>query len=101
MILETQQTVFDKAGLGYRNSYKRKIAENVYKKSSYENLICFCYGKLGHKAYTCNLRRTSNINKKKIIWIVKGSRLTNHEEPKKAWTPKHVSILSHVGMSCS
>ena len=90
MILGTQQAVFDKAGLGYKNSYKSKTTENLYKKSTYENLICYYCGKLGHKTYTCNVRRTSTINKKKTIWIVKGSRLTNHEKPKKVWVPKHV-----------
>ena len=45
MILGIQQVVFDKAGLGYKNSYKRKIVENLYKKSSNENLTCFCCGK--------------------------------------------------------
>ena len=38
MILGTQQAVFDKAGLGFRSSYKRKTTKNLYKKSSYENL---------------------------------------------------------------
>ena len=66
-VLGTQQAVFDKAGLTYKNSYKRKTIENLHKKSFYENLTCFYCRKLGHKAYTCNLRRISNINKKKTI----------------------------------
>ena len=82
--------MFNKADLGFRSNYKRKIVENLYKKSSYKNLTCFYCGRLGQKVYTCNLRTTSNINKKKTIWIVKGSILTNHEEPKKAWVRKHV-----------
>ena len=41
MILNNQQAIFDKAGLGFRSNYKQKIANNLFKKSSSEFIICF------------------------------------------------------------
>ena len=86
MILNNQQIVFDKAGLGFRSHYKQKCANNLFRKLSKENRTCHCCGKLGHKSYTCNFRKNS---KTKKIWIVKGSFLTNHEGLKKAWIPEN------------
>ena len=88
MILNIQKAVFDKAGLGYKNNLKQKIANNLYKKSSSENTICFCCGKTGHKSYICNLRKNSSKSKFKKVWIIKGSIFTNHEGPKNTWLPK-------------
>ena len=78
MILNNQQAVFDKARLGYRSYSKQKLACNLCTKSSKENLTCFCCGKLGHKAYMCNLRKDSNSSRSRIIWIIKDSATTNH-----------------------
>ena len=91
MILETQQAVFNKAGLGFRSYSKQKLVNNLYKKLSNENMTCFYYGKLGHKSYVCNLK--GNV-KSKQIWIIKGSMHTNHEGPKKAWVLKITLFVS-------
>ena len=86
MILNNQQIVFDKVGLGYRSYTKQKLAHNLYKKSSNENMACICCEKLEHKYFVCKLKKNM---KSKQIWIIEGSLHTNHEGPKKAWIPKN------------
>ena len=47
-------------------------------KSSKDNLICFHYGKVGKKSYTCKINNT----KVKQVWIIKGTTNTNPKGPK-------------------
>ena len=65
LILRSQQVVFDKVKLGYRSYYKQKSANNSYKKSSKDNIVCFYCEKLGHKTYSCYMRRNPNAIKTK------------------------------------
>ena len=72
-MIKNQRAVFDKAGLGYRCYDKQKTINNLYKKSSKENITYFHYGKVGHRAYTC---KTNNL-KVKQVWIIKGTHNSN------------------------
>ena len=54
-MLNNQKVVFDKVGLGFRSYSKQKTINNLYKKSSNENMTYFCCKKFGHKSYVCNL----------------------------------------------
>ena len=90
MILNNQQAIFDKAGLGYRSYSKQKSTCNLYKKSSKENLTCFCCGKIGHKAYAFKSRML-NAKSMKKVWVPKGTHVTNLQGPKKAWVTKTVT----------
>ena len=71
MMLKSQRTIFDKAGLGYKSYYKQKSINTLYRKSSSESIVCFCCGKLGYKAYTCNMRNRPKSSRVKHIWIAK------------------------------
>ena len=88
MMLKSQRAIFDKAGLGYKSYYKQKSINTLYKKPSSENIICFCYGKLGHKSYTCNMRNRPNSSKIKQIWVVKNPISDKVERSKVTWVPK-------------
>ena len=88
MMLKNQRAIFDKTGLGYKSYYKHKLINNLYKKSSSDNIICFYYGKLGHKTYTCNMRKSPNSIRTKQVWIVKKSLVDKVERPKVAWVTK-------------
>ena len=81
LILKNQKAVFDRAGLRFRSYAKQKLENNLYKKSSNENMTCFYYGKSGYKSYICKSKRNIKL---KQIWIIKGSMHTNHEGSKKA-----------------
>ena len=61
---------------------------NLYKKSSKDNIVCYCYGKVGHKIYTCNMRRSSNLIKTKQVWVVKKSLIDKIVRPKITWVSK-------------
>ena len=84
LITKSQSAIFDKAGLGYRSYYKQKSINNLYKKSSKDNIVCFCCEKLGHKIYSCNMRRNPNTIKTKQVWIAKKSLTSKIEGPKMA-----------------
>ena len=88
MILKSQRAIFDKAGLGYKSYYKQKSINTLYKKSSSESIVCFCCEKLGHKAYTCNMRNRPNSSRVKQIWIAKNPMFDKVERPKITWVPK-------------
>ena len=85
MMLKSQRTVFDKAGLGYRCYDKQKTINYLYKKSSKDHLTCFHCGKVGHKSYTCRI----NNSKVKQVWVIKGTNNSNPKGPKIAWVPKN------------
>ena len=87
-MLKSQRAIFDKAGLGYKSYYKQKSINNLYKKSSSDNIVCFCCGKLGHKTYSCNVRKSPNSIKIKQVQIVKISLVDKIERPKITWMPK-------------
>ena len=87
-MLKNQRAIFDKAGLGYKSYYKQKSINDLYKKSSSDNIICFYCGKLGYKTYTCNMRKSSNSIRTKQVWIVKKSLVDKVERPKVTWVPK-------------
>ena len=59
---------------------------NLNKKSFKDNIVCFYYEKLGHKAYTYNMRRSPNLIKTKQVWIVKKSLVDKILRPK-MWRP--------------
>ena len=40
------------------------------------NIFCFCYDKLGHKAYSCDFKKLNN-NKVEIVWVLKKFIMTN------------------------
>ena len=61
---------------------------NLYKKSSKDNIVCYCCGKGGHKTYTYNMRRSPNSIKTKQVWIVKKSLVDKIARPKITWVPK-------------
>ena len=82
MMLKSQRAIFDKAGLGYKSYYKQKSINTLYKKSSSDNIVCFCYGKLGHKSYTYNMRNRLNSSKIKQIWVAKNPIFDKAEQPK-------------------
>ena len=65
MMIKNQQAIFYKAALRYKSYYKQKSVNSLYKKSSKDNIVCFYYGKLGHRTYSCNVRRTPNLIKTK------------------------------------
>ena len=65
MMLKSQRAIFDKVRLGYKSYCKQKSINNLYKKSFSDNIICFCCGKLGHKTYTYNMKRSPNLMKTK------------------------------------
>ena len=88
MILKNQRAIFDKAGLGYKSYYKQKSINTLYKKSSSDNIVCFCCDKLGHKTYTCNMRKSPNSIKIKQVWIVRKPLIDKVERPKVTWVPK-------------
>ena len=82
MMLKDQQAIFNKAWLGCKTYQKQKSINNIYKKLSYDNLVCFCCDKLGHKSYTCNMRKCPNSIRIKQVWIIKKSLLDKVEIPK-------------------
>ena len=88
MMLKNQWAIFDKAGLGYKTYQKQKSINNIYIKSSSDNLVYFCCGKLGHKSYTCNMRKCPNSIRIKQVWIVKKPLIDKVERPKVTWIPK-------------
>ena len=95
MILNSQQTVFDHAGLGYNPNNNQKCVNNFLKKSaSVESRIstCYCCGKTYHKSYECNLRknhRVTNLESKvKQVWVPKRTKVKNLGLSKKSWIPK-------------
>ena len=87
-MLKNQRAIFDKAGLGYKSYYKQKSINTLYKKSSSDNIVCFCCGQLGHKTYTYNMRKRPNSLKIKQVWIVKNPLFDKVEKPKVTWVPK-------------
>ena len=87
MMIKNQQAIFDKARLGYKSYYKKKYINNLYKKSSKDNIVYFCYGKLGHKTYSCNIRKSPHLIKTKQVWIVKKSLVDKIERPKMTGIP--------------
>ena len=89
MILNNQQAIFDKAGLGFRSHYKQQSANNLFRKSSKKNLTHHCCGKLGHKIYSCNIRRNPITIKTKQVWVAKKSLVSNIEGSKMTWMPKY------------
>ena len=88
MMIKNQQAIFDKAKLGYKSYYKQKTINNLYKKSSKDKIVCFYCKKLGHRIYSCNMRRSPNLIKTKQVWIVKTSLVDKIEGPKMTWIPK-------------
>ena len=70
-MLKNQRAIFDKAGLGYKSYYKKKSINTLYKKSSSNNIDCFCCGKIGHKTYTCNMRKSPNSIKIKKFGLLR------------------------------
>ena len=88
MMLKSQRAIFDKAGLGYKSYYKQKSINPLYKKSSNENIICFCCSKLGHESYTCNMRNRPKSSRVKQIWVAKNPMFDKVERPKVTWVPK-------------
>ena len=87
-MLKSQCAIFKKVGLRYKSYYKQKSINNLYKKSSSDNIICFYCGKLGYKTYTYNMRRSPNLIKTKQVWIVKKSLIDKITRPKITWVPK-------------
>ena len=79
---------FDKTGLGYKSYYKQKSINTLYKKSSSESIVYFCYGKFGHKAYTCNMRNRSNSSRVKQISVAKNPMFDKVKRSKVTWVPK-------------
>ena len=62
-MIKNQRAIFDKVELGYRCYDKQKTINNLYKKSSKENITCFYCGKVGHMSYTC---KTNNLKVKQV-----------------------------------
>ena len=87
-MLSNQRAIFNKAGLGFQSYTKQKPVNKLYKKSSKENLACFHYEKLVHKAYSCNIRKNPSTIKLKQVWIVKKPFVQKMEKPKITWVPK-------------
>ena len=98
LILRTQKDSTDKAGIGYNseiqpihpaklvNASKEKASKiTIFKKDIGSRLKCFKCGKLGHKSFDCNIKKTT---KSKKIWVPKGTTATNLKGPKKTWVPK-------------
>ena len=88
LMLSNQRTIFNKAALGFQSYAKQKPVNELYKKSSKENLVCFHCGKLGHKAYSCNIRKNPSTIKLNQVWIVKKPFVEKMEKPKTTWVPK-------------
>ena len=90
MIINSQKTVYDKAGLGYNTLRKQKSFKNIFINESTKNLSNISYlrcGMVGHKAYTCSSNKF-NGRKVKKIWVPKEIIMTNPKGPKLAWVPK-------------
>ena len=83
-MIKNQRAIFDKIGLGYRCYDKQKTINNLYKKSSKENITYFHCGKVGHRSYTCK----TNNSKVKQVWVTKGIHNSNPKGSKIAWIPK-------------
>ncbi len=95
MILDSQKAVYNKAGLGYRTNTKQKFLKNIFVKAKNENVTCYCCNKIGHRAYECNFRKSSqnkSSNNQKIkfkkVWVPKGTWSTNPKGPNLVWVPK-------------
>ena len=62
-ILNSQRTVLNRASLGYNPNNKQKCVNNFFKKSAEVRAsTCYCYGKIGHKSYECNIRKNHRVS---------------------------------------
>ena len=85
MILDNQNAIYDKAGLGYNPLKKQKFLKNIFVNSSYNKfsyITYFKYGRIGHKFYSYFSNKSKNFNVKKI-WVPKETIMTNQKGPKK------------------
>ena len=86
MLLKDQRAVFNHAGLGYYPNNKHKCTNNIFSKSTFAKTrisTCYYYGKIGHKFYECNLRKTPRQN----------HRVTNlRNKVKQVWIPKKTKV---------
>jgi len=91
IILDKQRCVFYKAGLGYNPENQQKMYKKFFassQKNSSPILTCFYYGKKGHSASTCYIRKNGS-SIRKMVWVPKGYLVkTNIQGPKKIWVPK-------------
>ena len=91
ILLGKQRCVFDKARLGYNPKSQQKLYKNFFVPSSMSSspfITCFHYGKRGHSASTCYIRK-NGYDSAKRIWVPKGILpKSNTQGPKKIWVPK-------------
>jgi len=77
-LLCTQRASFNKEGIGYNHSNKKKTYKNFFVKTTShkeETRTCNYYSKIGHTAQSCPLKRPSG--RVIQIWVPKGTRLPN------------------------
>ena len=90
-LLGRQGCHFKKAGLGYNPNNHQKLYKNFFVSSSTSSspfLTCYYCGLKGHSATTCNARKNS-VPQGKKVWVPKGTiAKTNPQGPKKPWVPK-------------
>ena len=93
IILNSQQTMFNRAGLGYNLNNKQKCVNNFFRKTiKIRTSTCYCCDKIGHKSYECNLRKHHKVSslrsKIKHVWVPKETKVESLELSKKSWISK-------------
>ena len=70
MILNSQNKVYKKGGLCYKPNNKQKLLKNFFSASpstySTTHITYFSCGRIGHKAFACNSKKTNDKIIKKI-----------------------------------
>ena len=93
MILSNQRAVFNRPDLGYNLNNKQKCVNNFFKKyAEVRTSTCYCYDKIGHKSYECNLWKYHKVSslegKVKQVQVPKGTKVKSLGLSKKSQIPK-------------
>ena len=95
-LLNSQKSVFDKGGIGYKLNLKQKYYKNYFVKSTSINnqIVCHYCNQGSHMKYKSSVKRKAHY-RVKCVWVPKGT-IANTQGRKKVWVPKTQDFLYRV-----